>query len=188
MPAWHLDFRNTSRLPDVKPIRTAFFVNGISVVLAIIVSLNFAKQEFALYNLRSQIADWEQEIESDRMPSAQAVKKFQQFKAEEKKITEAGEFVKTEISPADFLMRMGVILPEQIIIETIDWRDDIFTLRGTVSGAPDEASGYASGLVDTLGEDEELGPLFKEVSLTSLARNPATGLLAMEIRMTLKSL
>jgi len=40
-------------------------------------------------------------------------------------------------------------------------------------------------MVALLTNDEILGPIFSEVSLASLARNPATGLLAMDIRMTL---
>ena len=188
MPAWHLDFRDTGRLPDVKPIRTSFFVNGVSVLLAIFVAMNFAKQEFALYTLRSQVSDWKAQIESDSGPSSMAVQNFRKFQAEEKKIGEVTAFLATQVKPAAFLMRLGEILPENIILETIDWREDSITLNGTVSGSPDEASGYASNMVKVLTEDEVLGALFSEVSLTSLARNPATGLLAMEIRMTLQPL
>lgn len=185
IPAWHLDFRDPSRLPDVKPIRTSFFVNGISVLLAAFVLMNFAKQEFALFNLRSQVTEWEAQIESDGISSSAAVQSFRKFQEEEKKIKEVETFLATQITPSEFLLRLGEILPENIIIETIDWRKEDIGLRGTVSGAPDQASGYASNMVEVLTNDEHLGPIFSEVSLTSLARNPATGLLAMEIRMTL---
>ncbi len=186
MPAWHLDFRNTSRLPDVKPIRTSFFVNGVSVVLALVVIINFANQELALYGLRSQVSDLEEEISKDKVPSAAAVQNFQQFKTLEKKIEEVNTFLLRQIAPSAFYLRIGSILPDHIVIESIDWRADIVSLRGSVSGTPDEASGYASSFVAALGSDEILGPICSEVSLTSLARNPATDRLAMEIRMTLK--
>ncbi len=52
---------------------------------------------------------------------------------------------------------------------------------GSVSGSPDEASGRASGLVETLNTDEKFDPLFANVALTSLARNPVTGALSLEI-------
>ncbi|MCC5022902.1 MAG: hypothetical protein J6386_08950 [Candidatus Synoicihabitans palmerolidicus] len=74
-------------------------------------------------------------------------------------------------------------MPENITIDTIDWRGKIIPLRGTVDGTPDEASGYASALVDTLNEDELFGPLFDDANLTSLMQNPATGLLSLEIRL-----
>ena len=115
MPSWHLDFRDTNRLPDVKPIRTAFFVNGISVFIALFVLMNFAKQEFALFNLGNQVSDWKKEIESDRGPSAAAVQNFRQFQAEEKKIKEVEAFLAAPIKPSVFLRRLGAILPENII-------------------------------------------------------------------------
>jgi len=185
MPAWHLDFRDVSRLPDVKPIRTSFFVNGISLLLAAFVLMNFAKQEFALHNLGSQVTDWQAQIESDSGPSSMAVQDFRKFQVEEKKIEEVKSFLTTKVKPSVFLMRLGEVLPENIIIDMIDWREGEIGLRGTVSGSPDRASGYASSMVALLTADEILGALFSEISLTSLARNPATGLLAMEIRMTL---
>lgn len=183
VPAWHLDFRDSDGLPDVKPIRTSFFVNGIAAVIAIGIALNFANQELTLYNLRSDAAALDAQIQSDTGPSAEAVKKFQEFRAEEKKLKEVSAFVDRRIEPSDFILRIGEILPENIIIEVIDVREGIFTLRGTVSGTPDEASGYASGLVELLNGDEILGPLFEDASLTSLVRNTATGLLNMEIQL-----
>lgn len=185
VPAWHLDFRDPSGLPDVKPIRTTFFVNTIAVVIAAGIALVFLQQEFKLFSLRGELAALEAQIDVDRTPSAAAVKKFQSFRAEEKKLKEVLEFVDIRIAPSAFLMRIGEILPEKIIITSIDVRNGVFTLQATVSGTPDEASGLASGLVDLLNEDEVLGPLFDEADITSLLRNPATGLLNMEVRLPL---
>ena len=185
MPAWHLDFRDVSRLPDVKPIRTSFFINGISVLLAVFVLMNFGKQELELYNLRSQVDDWQGQIASDGPPSAAAVQNFRKFQAEEKKIGEVEAFLVTQIKPSVFFMRLGEILPEKIIIESIDWRTGAIRLTGSVSGAPDQASGFASNMVQVLTTDEQLGPLFSGVSLTNLSRDPITGQLALEIQITL---
>jgi hypothetical protein len=183
VPAWHVDFRNSDGLPDVKPVRTAFFVNAIAAVVAAGIAINFVNQELQLYTLRSQVAQLDAQIEADRRPSAEAVKKFQDFRAEERKLKEVLAFVDRRIEPSDFFLRIGQILPENIIIETIDLREGIFTLRGTVSGTPDEASGYASGMVELLNQDPVLDPLFDDASLTSLVRNPSTGLLNMEIQL-----
>ena len=183
VPAWHLDFRNSDGLPDVKPIRTSFFVNSIAAVIAAGIALNFVNQEVSLYSIRSQVSQLDEQIQADSGPSAAAVKKFQEFRTEEKKLKEVLEFIDRRITPSAFLLRLGEILPDNIVIEAVDWRTGIFTLRGTVSGTPDEASGYASGLVELLNGDEVLGPLFDDASLTSLVRNPATGLLNMEIQL-----
>lgn len=183
VPAWHLDFRNADQLPDMKPIRTAFFINGLAILIAASALLFFTYQEFQLYSLRSQITDWEEQIARDRAPSGQAAKAFRDFQAQEKKLKEAAAFLESPMALSTFLIHLGEILPEHIKIETIDWRGNTVTLRGTVSGAPDEASGYASGFVEILNKDELYGPVFDDAVLTSLLRNPATGLLAAEIRM-----
>ncbi len=183
VPAWHVDFRNSDGLPDVKPIRTSFFINGMAAVVAAAIAIVFANQELQLYSLRSQLAQLDAQIEADRRPSAEAVQKFQKFRAEEKKLKEVLEFTDRRIQPSEFLLRIGEILPENIVIEVIDSRDQIFTLRGTVSGTPDEASGFASGMVQLLNNDALLGPLFDDAALTSLVRNPTTGLLNMEIQL-----
>lgn len=183
VPSWHLDFRNPDHLPDMKPIRTAFFINGLAMLIAATVLLLFVYQEFQLYSLRSQVADWERQIERDRAPSAQAAKAFKDFQAAEKKLKETAAFLEAPMALSTFLTHLGEMLPEHIKIDTVDWRGGVITLRGTVSGSPDEASGYASGLVELLNQDEVFGPVFDDAALTSLLRNPATGLLAMEIRL-----
>ncbi|GAB5560584.1 MAG: hypothetical protein SynsKO_22310 [Synoicihabitans sp.] len=181
VPAWHLDFRDSDGLPDVKPIRTSFFVNAIAAVIVAAITINFINQELKMYSLRNQVDQLDEQIASDRPASGAAVKKFQQFQAEGKKLKEVAEFVSQPISSSDFLLRLGAILPEQIRIDQIDGRGGVYTLRGSVSGSPDEASGIASGLVETLNTDEVFEPLFDNAALTSLARNPTTGELSFEI-------
>lgn len=183
VPAWHLDFRDTDGLPDVKPIRTSFFINGIAAVIVAGITLNFASQELTLYSLRSQMKQINEQIESDRPASNAAVQKFQAFRAAEKKLQEVETFKDRRIVPSEFLLRLGEILPEQITIDIIDSREGVYAIRGSVSGSPDEASGRASGMVETLNTDEVLDPLFDNAALTSLARNPGSGLLAMEIEL-----
>ena len=38
VPAWHPNFRNYQKLPDIKVVRTAFFVNGIAILLVVAIS------------------------------------------------------------------------------------------------------------------------------------------------------
>lgn len=184
-PAWHLDFRNTDGLPDVKPIRTSFFINAIAAVIVAGITLNFANQELSLYALGGQVDQLDEQIASDQPASASAVKKFKQFQVEEKKLKEVEEFRSQKVVISDFVLRLGEILPEQIKIESMSTNDERFTLRGSVLGSPDEASGRASSLVETLNTDEKLDPLFDNASLTSLVRNTGSGLLTFAVELPL---
>lgn len=180
-PSWHLDFRNTDGLPDVKPIRTSFFINALAGVVVAGITINFLNQELKLYTLGNEVQQIDAQIAADRPASVSAVKKFQEFRAEEKKLKEVATFADQKILPSEFLLRLGEILPDHIIVDTMDSRGGEFTIRGSVSGSPDEASGRASALVETLNTDEVFDPLFDNAALTSLARNVGTGLLAFEI-------
>ncbi|MDB4474470.1 hypothetical protein N9023_05630 [Opitutaceae bacterium] len=84
-PAWHLDFRNTDGLPDVKPIRTSFFINALAAVVVAGITINFLNQELKLYSLGNEVQQIDEQIAADRPASVSAVKKFQEFRAEEKK-------------------------------------------------------------------------------------------------------
>jgi len=55
IPAWHPNFRNYALLPDIKPVRTAFFVNGISAFVAIGLLAFLGRGEYELHSVRSQI-------------------------------------------------------------------------------------------------------------------------------------
>jgi hypothetical protein len=84
-PAWHLDFRNTDGLPDVKPIRTSLFINALAAEVVAGITINFLNQELKLYSLGNEVQQIDEQIAADRPASVSAVKKFQEFRAEEKK-------------------------------------------------------------------------------------------------------
>lgn len=180
-PAWHPDFRDRDSLPDTKVVRTAFFVNGIAVVVALSLLINFGLNELQIRSLRTQVDKWSQQIERDQSMSNQAVAKFRKFQAEEKKLNEVSDFMTSRPSLANLMIKLGHTLPENLAIDSFDLRGNTLTLRATVRGAPDKASGYASAYVKTLREAPEFIDLFEKVSLTNLNRVADTGRLAIEV-------
>ena len=181
VPSWHPNFRNYEQLPDTKVVRTAFFINVGSIVVALALLIYFGLGELQLQNLRTQADDWQAQIEQNRPASTAAVGKFTQFKAEEAKIREVDAFMQSRPSIAQLISDLGRTLPPNVALDAFDLRDATLTLRGTVRGAPDKASGYASAYVETLRNAPEFQPLFTEVNLTNLSRVPTTGRLAIEV-------
>ncbi|HEY0968935.1 MAG TPA: hypothetical protein VGD88_16210 [Opitutaceae bacterium] len=186
VPAWHPNFRNYARLPDTKVVRTAFFVNGAAVFLAIAALLFFAYREYTLNALNNQIASWNAQIEADRGPSNEAVALFRQFQTEEKIITEVAAFTLTRLTLSDFLLHLGQTLPTNIAISAFEIRDTGITLRAVVRGAPDRASGQATAFVDQLRKDSKYGALFSDVTPTNVNRDPGTGRLLIELVLKFK--
>ena len=86
IPAWHPNFRNFAALPDIKPVRTAFFVNGIAALVAFALLVFLGQREYALHSINTQIATRQHEIDRDKPGSEQAVVLYKKFQDEEKKL------------------------------------------------------------------------------------------------------
>lgn len=180
-PAWHPDFRDRESLPDTKVVRTAFFVNGAAVVVALYLLITFGLNELEIRSLRGQLEEWDQQISNNQSASSRAVGKYRKFQAEERKLKEVEAFVSSRPSLADLVANIGNTLPANLALDSFDLRENTLTLRATVRGAPDKASGYASDYIDTLRERPEFAELFEKVSLTNLNRVADTGRLAIEV-------
>lgn len=123
MPAWHPNFRNFQRLPDTKPVRTVFFINGLAVVVALVLLLFVAYQEYALFTVNRQIAELEAQIERDQKLSRQAVTLFKQFQEEEKKILDLETFLRSPVAVSDLMLDIGRTLPNRIALRSVSYRD-----------------------------------------------------------------
>jgi hypothetical protein len=187
VPAWHPNFRNYEKLPDIKVVRTAFFVNvgAITVTLALLIYVG--SKELELRNVRSQIAEWEAQIERDKKPSDQAVALFKKFQAEEAKITEVDAFIKARPTFSAIVIRLAETLPPYVALDALDLRDNGLMIRLGVRGTSDAASGRATAYLEQMRADEELNKLFDTFNFVSTpTRNPATGQIAVEFFLHLK--
>jgi hypothetical protein len=180
VPAWHPNFRNFEKLPDIKVVRTAFFVNGAAVSVALALAIFFGAQEWQLRGLRVQIADWQAQIDKNKPGSDQAVALYKKFQAEEVRITEIEAFLKSKPILSDLLIHVGQTLPTNMALDSLDFRENGLVLRLTVRGTSDAALGYATNYLEQLRGDKRLA-VFDEFTITTSTRNPSTGRLAVEM-------
>lgn len=180
-PLWHPNFRNFERLPDTKVVRTAFFINIVAITLAVAALLWFASQEYRLHELNRQKDEWQAQINRDKRGSDLAIVQYKKFQAEAARAAEVEAFVKSRPVVSSLLMHLGRTLPPNIALDLVDLRDQGVTLRATLRGAPDLASGYASAYVENLRADSVLQPIFDDIALINLSANPQTGRLVIEI-------
>ena len=184
VPAWHPNFRNYEKLPDIKVVRTAFFVNGAAILLALGLTTYLAFQEWSLHVLRAQIADAERQVSHDKLGSDQALALFKKFQADEARMIEVDAFQKSKPTVSDLLVRLAQTLPTNIAIDSIDLRDSGMALRLTVRGAPDAATGYANAYLGQLRTDKEFARFDQTspngFSITNIQVNAATGRLGVD--------
>lgn len=181
MPAWHPNLRIVEKLPDTKVVRTAFFVNGAAMLVAIALALYLGIQEWKLHEVNKQIADWQRQIDRDTKQSAEAVALFQDFKVQEAKTKEVADFVASKPILSEIVLRLGEITPKKIAFDGIEFRDSGLSIKATVNGAPDRASGDASAYEKQLRTDKVLGPIFADVNLLTMRRNQTSGRLVIDI-------
>jgi hypothetical protein len=186
VPAWHPDFRNFERLPDIKVVRTAFFTNGAAIVVALLMFFWLGYKEYQLHDLNRQINDWQRQIDRDRSASVQAVGQFKKFQAEEARVNEVDAFIKSQPIFSEILLHLAETLPASVALDGLEFRESNFTLRGTVRGSPDMAAGYASNYLQLLKTDAVFSAKFTDISLAGLNPNAQTGRLQLEIKLRLK--
>jgi hypothetical protein len=189
VPAWHPNFRNYEKLPDIKVVRTAFFVNvgAVSVALALLTYFGF--QEWQLHTLNTQIADLQAQIDKDKPGSDKAIALYKKFEAEQSKFQEVDTFIKSKPLISDLLVQLGRTLPSNIAIDSLDLRDNGLALRLTVRGAPDAATAYATAYLEQLRKDKQFAR-FDQVNtngfaITNVQRNTGTGRLNVEFFLSL---
>lgn len=186
MPAWHPNFRNAETLPDTKAVRTTFFVNGVAILVVLALGIYLLQSEASLRSLKDQTVQWQQQIDNEKPGSDKALVQFKKFQDEEKKLLELKEFQSGKIVGSELLMQLGESLPPRITLTAVDYRGGNVVLRGTISGAPDEASGDASAYLEVLGKYPPFAGKFDGISLTGISRNPTTSGISFEILMKLK--
>jgi hypothetical protein len=181
VPPWHPNLRIAENLPDTKVVRTAFFVNGFAMLVAISLALYLGIQEWKLHEVNKQIADWQRQIDRDKKESADSVLLYQDFKAEEAKTAEVADFVSSKPVISAIILRLGAITPKKIALDGLEFKDSGFNIRATIKGAPDRASTDVAAYEKQLRVDKVLGPMFNAVNLLTDRRNANTGRLVIEI-------
>lgn len=186
LPAWHPNFRNFEKLPDTKVVRTAFFINGTAITIALAAVIYLGLHEWRLRGIHQQIAIVQGQIDRDKKVSDQAVAQFKKFQAEETKVTEVETFVNSKPLVSTIMMRLGETIPPNIAVDSLDFRDTGLLLRLSIRGAPDAASGYATNYLEQLRADKQLA-IFETFEFTSTPTpNPGTGRMAVEFFLRLK--
>lgn len=184
--AWHPNFRIVEQLPDTKTVRTKFFVNIVAVAIALAFLLFISLREFRIHALNVQLSDLEAQVSDVTKQSSVSVGVFKLFQAEEKLFKEAHALVENPFSFADFMIRLGEVLPPEINITRVDYKGSTsgVGLSASAKGLDADASDLVSSFVQKVQADNVLSRDFSAVKLTGIARNVADGRLNFELSMS----
>jgi hypothetical protein len=181
MSNWHPNFRNAAALPDLKVIRTSFFVNVFCVTLGAAAVLFTAHREFLASNYRSEIEQAERRLGSASARNNQLLGLNREFQAGVDKFAEARDFTNTPLKASDLLVALSRSLPETMEFTTVVFEGGRLTLRGNIQGTPETASTGVQAYSGVLQKDPVLGRHFPEISVAKLDRDSRTQGLAFEM-------
>jgi uncharacterized coiled-coil protein SlyX len=185
-PAWHPNFRDYGKLPDVKVVRTAFFVNGGAVFAVLGLAVYVASQEVNLHSLEAQITEEQAKIDRAKKGSDQAVAAFKKFQAEEALVQEVDAFVKSRPPVSAVVRRIGETLPPDVAVDALEFMADAVVLRLALRGDAVTASGRATAYLEQLKADKELAQFSEFIFAQAPERNPVSGRISVQFRLRYK--
>ena len=187
-PHWHVDVRLVAELPEDNVVGTRFLINVVFSAVALGMLLYAGWMVALNRSLHQQIGDWEQRIVDNRAEVADIKHMQREYAVESAKIDQAYTLVKPTLFVSGFVADLGRTRPEQVVIDTIEWTEGGVIVRGNVRENSQRATLLLGNYAKQLVRDEKIGPLFREIVLTSLDRgNNAGELLNFELTFRLKT-
>jgi hypothetical protein len=184
---WHPDFRDVRKLPDVKVVRTAFFINGALAVAAVLLGGTLAFREWQVREVAGKVAEEELKIARDRPLSEAALKQYQAFREDHARVEEVAAFVAARPSVVRLLRRLGETLPADLALDGFELREDGLALRFAVRGDALAASGLATRYLEALRGDPAMGAFDQFTFAGTPARNATTGRVGVEFFLRLRA-
>jgi hypothetical protein len=178
---WRVDFRAEQALPDTKPVRTSFMVNGAAFTLVLVLFTFIGTQEFQIYRLRREFDELQQQIDKGRSSGTAAIGLFRKFQTQVANLREIGVFRNAKPSLSSLVRHFGATVPADIVFDGLEMRPTSLGINFSALGDPTEATAAASAYVEALKSDEFIKARFSEVNLINVTRNPTSNRLTVEL-------
>lgn len=190
-PPWHPDFRDATALPDVKLIRTSFFVNAGSVCLLAVALLLLASHEMKRRSLNSEIADLEANLRENKARHEEVLRLHQEFEKREKLIVAVSQVVDNSLDLSRFLVALGHSLRPGMSLSNIRYTEQgqqkLLQINGSIYGSPDAAASEITDYLEVFKVNPVLSERVEAAVPVSLVPTPDGDLMAFGIELRLKS-
>lgn len=195
--AWHQDFRNPDALPDIKVIRTRFFVNVVAIVVPLFVAILWVQQELSLSSIRDDIGKLEDEQAALNSSNTELVSLSRDFLKESSKVESLEKYYHNLFPLSDYLEAIAVQVPVDMVISSMDLKksnrvdgDDVVdTWESRISGyvvqEGQSAVSHVNKFVEDLRKEELLAAHLNEAFLDNLSRDQITDTLNFVVSITM---
>ncbi len=170
-PNWHPNFRNTELLPDLKVVRTTFFINATCIALASAVVMFTGYREYQAFSIRSAMSSATRRMAEASEQNEKLLAANRKFMDGVRKFDEAREFINSRLSVTRLLIALSTSLPDLMEFTAVTYEKNQLSLRGMIRGDSEAASQHVSAYLEALRKEEYIGQAFTDISLTNLQRD-----------------
>ena len=173
---WRPDFRDRQSLPDIKTVRTTFFISAIAVTIALMSVMHVGFQEYTIYSLGKKIEEGEAEISSRQDLHVKAIGMKNLFLAQEKRIDEINTFEERQLAASDLILDSGKSLSPGMSLLSIEYIDEKAVFQGFVL-ASEEADSLLKDYIEKLRNVDSLKDRYADINQVLVERESGTDLI-----------
>ncbi len=173
---WRPDFRDRQSLPDIRTVRTTFFITAIAVTIAVMSVMHVGFQEYNIYSLGKKIEEGKAEISSRQDLHVKAIGMKNLFLAEEKRIDEINTFEERQLAASDLILDSGKSLSPGMSLLSIEYIDEKAVFQGFVL-ASEEADSLLKDYIEKLRNVDSLKDRYADINQVLVERESGTDLI-----------
>ena len=194
---WHQDFRNAEVLPDIKVIRTQFFVNFVAIVIPLFIAIMWIQKEVSLNSLKGNLANLEKDKASMQSTNNEFVELSREFLKESAKIESLDDYYYNLFPVSDYLVMLSDQVEEDMVVSSMEIKKsnrvsgndvvDVWESRiaGYVAQGDQGAITRVNNFVEEISQEELLKPHIDEAFLDNLLRDQDTDTLNFVVSITM---
>ena len=173
---WRPDFRDRQSLPDIRTVRTTFFITAIAVTIAVMSVMHVGFQEYNIYSLGKKIEEGKAEISSRQDLHVKAIGMKNLFLAQEKCIDEINTFEERQLAASDLILDSGKSLSPGMSLLSIEYIDEKAVFQGFVL-ASEEADSLLKDYIEKLRNVDSLKDRYVDINQVLVERESGTDLI-----------
>ena len=173
---WRPDFRDRQSLPDIRTVRTTFFISAIAVTIALMSVMHVGFQEYNIYSLGKKIEEGKAEISSRQDLHVKAIGMKNLFLAQEKRIDEINTFEERQLAASDLILDSGKSLSPGMSLLSIEYIDEKAVFQGFVL-ASEEADSLLKDYIEKLRNVDSLKDRYADINQVLVERESGTDLI-----------
>jgi len=170
---WRPDFRDRESLPDIKTVRTTFFLSAIAVTIAVMSVIHVGFYEYTIYSLGKKIEEGKAEIAARQGLHAKAIGMNNLFLEQERRIDEINTFKERQLAASDLILDSGKSLMPGMSLLSVEYIDEKAVFQGFVV-ASEETDSLLKDYMEKLRNVDSLKDRYADINQVSVERESGT--------------